>query len=132
MRAAPERRKSLRLDTAKIGYLLLPGKSEGLSMPAITISDFKPINAGAMRGFADVHLPSGMILHRCSIFAKDGKAWASPPSKQVIGRDGVVQKTAEGKARYEPTVSFVDRATQERWSAAVVEALRLAEPEALS
>jgi hypothetical protein len=99
---------------------------------AMTVEDFKPINAGAMRGFVDVHLPSGMVLHRCSIFAKDDKAWASPPSKQVIGRDGVVQKTAEGKTRYEPTVSFADRATQERWSAAVIEALKLADPGALS
>ncbi len=73
-----------------------------------------------------------MVLHRCGIFAKDGKAWASPPSKQVIGRDGTVQKTADGKSRYEPTVSFVDRTTSERWSAAVIEALRIAEPEALA
>lgn len=101
-------------------------------MSNITISDFKPISAGAMRGFADVHLASGMILHRCSIFAKDDKAWASPPSKQVIGRDGTVQKTTDGKTRYEQTVSFVDRATQERWSAAVIEALRLTHPEALA
>jgi hypothetical protein len=97
----------------------------------ITVSDFKPISAGAMRGFADVHLPSGMVLHRCSIFAKDDKTWASPPSKQVIGRDGTVQKTADGKTRYEQVVSFVDRPTQERWSAAVIEALRIAHPEAL-
>jgi hypothetical protein len=99
--------------------------------PAMTVKDFKPINAGAMRGFADVHLPSGMILHRCSIFAKGEKAWAAPPSKQAIGRDGTVQRTADGKARYEATVSFADRATQEKWSAAVIEALSLAYPDAL-
>jgi hypothetical protein len=99
-------------------------------MPTIFVSDFKPIRAGALCGFADVHLPSGMILHRCSVFSKDAKAWASPPSKQVVGRDGTVQRAADGKARYEPTVSFVDRATQERWSSAVIEALRIAHPEA--
>ena len=98
----------------------------------IAVSDFKPISAGAMKGFCDVHLPSGMTLHRCSIFAKDGKAWASPPSKQVIGRDGMVQKTAEGKTRYEPTVSFADRATQDRWSSSVIEALCVTHPEALT
>ena len=98
----------------------------------MTVENFKAISAGAMRGFCDVTLPSGMVLHRCSIFAKDGKAWASPPSKQIIGRDGAVQKTAEGKARYEPAVSFVDRATGDRWSAAVIEALRVAQPDALS
>jgi hypothetical protein len=101
-------------------------------MTTFTISDFKPIRAGAMRGFADVHLPSGMVLHRCGIFAKNDKAWASPPSKQVVARDGSVQKTADGKTRYEATVSFIDRATQERWSSAVIEALRLAHPEALA
>jgi hypothetical protein len=101
-------------------------------MSAIVVKDFKPVSAGAMRGFADVYLPSGMVLHRCSIFAKDGKVWASPPSKQVVGRDGVAQKTADGKTRYEPTVSFVDRSTQERWSTAVIEALKLANPGALS
>jgi hypothetical protein len=98
----------------------------------ITVSEFKPIAAGALRGFCDVHLPSGMVLHRCGIFTKDGKAWASPPSKQVIGRDGTVQKTADGKTRYEPTVSFADRATQERWSAQVIEAVRAAHPAALA
>jgi hypothetical protein len=97
----------------------------------LTISDFKPVASGAMVGFCDVHLPSGMTLHRCSVFSKDGRAWASPPSKQVIGRDGTVQRTQDGKTKYEPTVSFVDRATQERWSVAVIAALRLARPEAL-
>jgi hypothetical protein len=98
----------------------------------ISVKDFKPIRAGALRGFADVHLPSGMILHRCSIFAKDDKAWASPPSKQVVGRDGSVQRTGDGKIRYEQAVSFIDRATQERWSAGVIEALQAAYPDALA
>ena len=101
-------------------------------MSSMTISDFKPLAAGAMRGICDVTMPSGMTLHRCGIFAKDGRAWASPPSKQVIGRDGAVQRDANGKTRYEPTVSFADRPTQERWSTAVIEALRLAHPEALA
>jgi hypothetical protein len=98
----------------------------------VKIDNFKPVSAGALRGFADVTLPSGMVLHRCSLFAKGGKAWAGAPSKQVIGRDGTVQKTAEGKARYEPTVSFADRATQDRWSASVIEAVKLVHPEALA
>lgn len=106
--------------------------SAPVAPPRPTIENFKPMNAGALRGFCDVTLPSGMVLHRCSVFAKDDRAWASAPSKQVIGRDGTVQRTADGKVRYEPTVSFVDRATQDRWSAAVIEALRAAHPEALA
>jgi hypothetical protein len=103
-----------------------------MSAPAMQVSDFKPVAAGALRGFCDVVMPSGMKLHRCSIFAKDGKAWAGPPSKQVIGKDGTVQRDANGKVRYEPTVSFADRATQDRWSEAVITALRAAHPEALA
>ena len=98
---------------------------------AFKVADFKPIRAGALIGFCDVHLPSGMVLHRCSIFAKDDKAWAAPPAKQVVGKDGTVQKTTAGKARYEATVSFADRATQERWSNAVIEAINLTYPAAL-
>lgn len=98
----------------------------------MTVENFKSINAGAMRGICDVTLPSGLVLHRCGIFAKGDKVWASPPSKQVIGRDGTVQKTTEGKTRYEPTVSFADRTTRERWSVAVIAALLLAEPGALA
>src|SRR4051812_3593229 len=89
--------------------------------PAIKVSGFKAINAGAMRGFADVYLPSGMVLHRCGIFVKDGKAWVCAPSKQVIGRDGAVKRAADGKVVYEQTVSFIDRATEKRWSDLVIE-----------
>lgn len=99
---------------------------------AITVDNFKPIQAGALVGFVNVTLPSGLVLHRCPIFAKGDRTWASPPSKQVVGRDGTVQRTPDGKVRFEPVVSFVDRATQERWSAAVIEAFRLAYPEALT
>jgi hypothetical protein len=41
-----------------------------------------------------------------------------------------VQRTADGRTRYEPTVSFKDRWTQERWSTAVVDALRAEHPDA--
>ena len=74
---------------------------------AFQITDFKSIRSDALVGFCDVHLPSGMILHRCSIFSKDDKAWASPP--QVISRDGSVARSTDGKVRYEATVSFKDR-----------------------
>ena len=90
------------------------------------------MSAGALIGFVDVILPSGMVLHHCSIFRKDGRTWAAPPSKQVIGRDGAVQRMHDGRTRYEPTVSFVDRATQERWSDGAIKALRIAQPDALA
>jgi hypothetical protein len=98
---------------------------------AIRVSDLKPINAGALRCLVNVALPSGMILLGCAVFVKDDRTWAAPPGKPVIGRAGIVEKTPQGKTRYEPTVSFADRATAERWSDAVIAAVRLAYPEAI-
>ena len=101
--------------------------------PGLVIDTFAPLAAGgALRGFADLTLPSGLRLFRCGIFAKGERAWAAPPAKQVIGRDGQVQRGSDGKTRYEATVGFRDRATQDRWSAAVIAALRVAHPEALA
>src|SRR5664279_237488 len=85
------------------------------------VEDFKLVNSGFLRGFCDVISPSGTVLFRCGIFVKDGKAWASPPSKQVISRDGTVKRGADGKVVYEKTVGFIDRATETRWSDQVVE-----------
>jgi hypothetical protein len=79
--------------------------------------------------FCGVTNPSGLVLHRCGVFRKHGRTWASPPSKPVIGRDDVVQGDGGGKVRSEPTVSFRDRATSEAWIAAVA-ALSGAAPEA--
>jgi hypothetical protein len=100
----------------------------------IVIENFRPTPtpAAVLRGFADVTMPDGMILYRCTVFMKDGHAWAAPPSKQIIERDGSVSRTPDGKVRYEPTVSFVDRATTDRWSKLVIEALKISHPEALA
>lgn len=98
----------------------------------MTVTNYKPLSAGAMIGTLDAELPSGVILRRCTVFSKDGKAWVAPPAKQIVGRDGTVQKTADGKNRYEAVVCFVDRATETRWSDQVIEALRVVAPEALA
>jgi len=100
-------------------------------MPSLTVANFKPVLSGAMIGFYDVTLPSGMVLYRCSAFAKGGRVWAAPPSKQVIARDGSVLRGPDGKAKYEQVVDFVDRRTRERWSEHVVAALRETFPNAL-
>ena len=80
----------------------------------IHISDWKPFERGALRGFFDVLLPSGLILHGCSLAEKDGKRWVNPPQRQI--------KNGE-KTRYEKTVSFVDRETSDKFNKAVVAAL---------
>ncbi len=57
---------------------------------------------------------------------------ASPPSKPMVGRDGVALTDANGKVKYSPLVEFTSKEIRERFSSAVVEALRAAHPEALT
>ena len=38
-----------------------------------TISNARKLNKGALRGFFDVELPSGMKLNGCTLLEKDGK-----------------------------------------------------------
>ena len=87
---------------------------------------------GSLLGFAKVELPSGMVLIDVTILSGERGAWASPPSKPMIDRDGVAMKDANGKVKYSPLVEFASKEVRERFSSAVVEALRAAHPEAFA
>lgn len=101
-------------------------------MPELTINDWKPLRRNSLRGFVTVTLPSGMILHEVLIHVTPDGPWAAPPSKPMIGRDGVAMKDAAGKARYSPIVSFADKPMRERWSSAIIAALLASHPDALT
>ena len=92
---------------------------------------WKPLRKGSLVGFVSITMPSGITIHEVSVLETNGKFWASPPSKPMIDRNGVVMTGDDGKRRYTPIIEFVDRDTRSRWSNAVIEALRTAEPEAL-
>ena len=92
---------------------------------------WKPLRKGSLVGFVSITMPSGITIHEVSVLETNGKFWASPPSKPMIDRNGVVMIDDAGKRRYSALIEFVDRDTRSRWSNAVIEALRTAEPEAL-
>ena len=103
-----------------------------MSATAIAVLNWKPVTAGALLGFCDAQLPSGMILHEIVIMrGKGGEFWASAPSKPMLDRSGCVMLDGAGKRRYTPVVSFADNETRKRFSEAVLEALRRSNPEAL-
>ena len=82
------------------------------------VSNFRPITKGALRGFFTLTLPSGMVLHDCSLFEKDGKRWISPPSQKFTGKDG--------KTGYKPLVEFADRNTADNFRRQVLQAIEAA------
>lgn len=100
-----------------------------MTTPLITISDWKPIERNSLRGFCTVCLPSGMILHDVAIHVSNGSWWASPASKPQLNREGQAMKDDMGKIKYQPIISFESKATRDRFSTSVIDALRLARPE---
>lgn len=91
--------------------------------PAIVISDWKPLARNSLRGFFTATMPSGIVFHEIAAHTSNGKKWVSPPSKPMMGRDGVALKDENGKIKYSQMISFSDKAVRDKWSAAVVAAL---------
>jgi hypothetical protein len=98
---------------------------------SIVIEEFRALAKNTLCGFARVRLASGMVLHDVAIHQRESRAWASPPGRPMIGRDGTQMRAADGKVQFAPTITFADRATGDRFSEAVIAALREAHPEAL-
>ena len=101
-------------------------------MASLKILDWREMRRNSLLGFAKVEFPSGMIVSDVTLLQGEKGPWASPPSKPMIGRDGAVMKDDAGKVRYVPIIEFVDKATRNRWSDSVIEALRAAHPEVLA
>jgi hypothetical protein len=97
---------------------------------AFIILDWRPLRRNSLLGFARVQLPSGLVINDCIILTGERGPWATPPSKPQISRDGNVIKDQNGKIRYTPVFEFTSREIRDRWSGAVIEALRTSHPEA--
>ena len=96
------------------------------------IEEFAPLSRNSLLGFARVRTPSGMVFHEVGVYRKNGSFWASPASKPRIGRDGVQMKDSASKPIYTPFVTFSSKDIRDRWSNAVIDAMRVAHPEVLA
>ncbi len=103
-----------------------------MSDNSFVATNWKPLRKGALIGFVDVSMPSGIAFREVSILETNGRFWASPPSKPMLDRDGRAMTGDDGKRRYSPIVEFASKEIRSRWSDGVIAALRAAEPEALA
>src|SRR5690349_5144333 len=99
-------------------------------MSGIVVEEFIPINRATLLGFCRARMPSGMVIHDIGIHYRDGRIWASPASRPMIGRDGVAAREG-GKVKYMQVISFVSKQTRDAWSQAILDALREVHPEAV-
>jgi len=82
-------------------------------------------------GFATVELPIGLKLIDCAVFVGTNGAWASPPAKPQLDRDGRQRIDADGKPSYNPVAEWRSRDLADQFSAAVVALVGAAHPDAL-
>ncbi len=97
----------------------------------VIIEDFRMMAKNTLRGFVRVRLPSGMVLHDVAIHVREDRQWASPAGRPAIGKEGAQIRDTAGKPMFNPTVSFVDKTTADKFSKTVLDALRTSHPEAL-
>jgi hypothetical protein len=85
-----------------------------MSAATITISNARKLNKGALIGFFDVQLPSGIKLNGCTLLSKkDGSGrFIGLPSKEFVKSDGT-------KA-YQPVVEIPDREARDKFTSAVL------------
>jgi len=101
-------------------------------MTRVVIEDFKRVTKNTLRGFARAKFPSGMVMAEIAVHvAADGTAWASPPSRPMLDRDGATMRDAAGKPRWQPLISFTSGRVRAEWSRQIVDALHQQHPDAL-
>jgi hypothetical protein len=84
-----------------------------------------------LRGFATVELPIGLKLVDCPVLVSNGKAWVNLPSKPVLDRDGLQKTDVRGKPAYAAILEWRSRDLSERFSEAVITAIRQRHPDAV-
>jgi hypothetical protein len=81
----------------------------------ITITEWRSYEKNTLRGFFTVMLPSGLIIHDCTLHERGGERWISLPSREW--------KDAQGKRQFAAFLTFVDRETGDRFRDQVLAAL---------
>ncbi len=107
--------------------------TETKTRPAgLAVLGWKPMRKNTLRGFAVVRLSSGLTIHNVAVHTSSGCSWASLPSKPMLDADGAAKRDkATGRIKYLPILEWPDRATADRFSATVIDAIEAQHPGAI-
>jgi hypothetical protein len=83
-----------------------PSPATQASQPCILNFKVFP-KGGALRGFFDLRLPSGLVLKGCQLLCGNGQWWVGLPSKPFVKTDGT-----QG---WQPMVEFADSKVRKRF-----------------
>jgi hypothetical protein len=100
--------------------------------PKIVVEDFRPIiGTSSLCGFVTVKMPrAGLVFFDVGLHVSGTSAWASPSAKPLVDRNGTVLVGADGRRRYTPIVGFTSKQVRDKFSIAVIGAVRIAFPDA--
>ncbi len=98
----------------------------------ISLIAWKPMRKNTLLGFATVRIGAALSVKDVSVHTKNGKRWASFPSKPIIDRDGNTQRRDDGRVQYVPVLEWLDRDTADRFSNGVIAAIEREHPGATS
>lgn len=94
------------------------------------LRDWKAYSSGAMRGYARVELDVGLVIPGIKVLVGANGPFVLMPEQPVL-QDGKVKQDVNGKPAYFSTVSWRDRKTTDKFSAAVIALLIKKYPNAL-
>jgi hypothetical protein len=101
-----------------------------MSKKTVKCESFKPFRRNTLYGFAEILIAEiGLRIKDVTIFEKNGKRWASLPSKPML-KDNMLIKDEDGKGVYTNILEFPDRDVRDAFSQAVVAAVLEHAPDA--
>lgn len=100
-------------------------------MPVSLIA-WKPMRKNTLLGFAKVRIGTALAVADVTVHTKNGKRWASFPSKPLLTSDGTPKRGDDGRIQYVPILEWLDRETADRFSNGVLSAIEREHPGATS
>jgi hypothetical protein len=99
---------------------------------SLVCDDWKALHRNTLLGFASIKIPElHLTIRDIAIHQKNGHRWAQLPAKPQI-KDGAVVKDSTGRVVYFPMLAFDSREVANAFSAAVIDAILVHEPDAFS
>jgi hypothetical protein len=91
----------------------------------IEVVSWRSVERGSLKGFAKIRVPQWkLVIDDVAVHSLNGKSWAALPARPVLDPSRQVVRDDSGKVKYAKTLYFDDRATADRFSAAVLEAVK--------
>lgn len=81
----------------------------------ITVSNWKPVNSGCLRGFLTLTLPSCLAINNCQLLQAGERRWVGMPSRHF--------PTPNGRVHYQPIIEFASREAHADFNRAALDAI---------